>query len=113
MQKVTKVISSKGIKQVGQVTSRERGELVTMCGIVSASGVALPPVYVFSRKNYKDIFLTAAPEGSLGLASESGWMNVALFSRVMDHFIQWTHSTKEKPAILIMGNHESPQFGNA
>ena len=39
VQKVPKVISQKGLKQVGQVTSAERGELVTTCGIVSATGV--------------------------------------------------------------------------
>ena len=38
VQKVPKVVAIKGCKQVGQVTSRERGELVTMCAIVSATG---------------------------------------------------------------------------
>lgn len=45
-----KVISEKGVKHVGQVTSRERGELVTLCGIISASGVALPPSHGFPEE---------------------------------------------------------------
>ncbi|GFR80199.1 transposase [Elysia marginata] len=42
VQRVPKVIASRGQKQVGQITSQERGELITMCGIVSASGLAVP-----------------------------------------------------------------------
>ncbi|KAJ8019461.1 hypothetical protein HOLleu_41073 [Holothuria leucospilota] len=57
VQKVPKVIAKKGSKQVGQVTSQERGQLVTVCGIVGATGIALPPVFVFPRKNFRDIML--------------------------------------------------------
>ena len=56
-------MSAKGMKQLGQVTSRESGELVTLCGIVFATDVTLPPAIVFPWKNYKDIILTEAPEG--------------------------------------------------
>ncbi|XP_064598457.1 uncharacterized protein LOC135464820 [Liolophura sinensis] len=107
VQKVPKVISEKGVKQVGQITSRERGELITVCGIVSASGVALPPVMVFPRKNYRDIFLTGAPEGTIGLAAESGWMNSDLFVSVMRHVVNTTNSSKQNPIIITMDNHES------
>lgn len=65
VQKVPKVIAEKGQKAVGQITSCERGDLVTICGIVSACGVALPPVMIFPRKNYGDIFLTESLEGTL------------------------------------------------
>jgi len=46
-------LSKKGAKQVSQVTSRERGELVTLCGIIFVTGVALLPIYIFPRKNYQ------------------------------------------------------------
>ena len=71
VQKVPKIIAQKGQKQVAQITSRERGELVTLCGIISATGVALPPVLVFPRKKYHAEFLNGSPEGSLGLAAPS------------------------------------------
>ena len=51
VQKVPKVVATKGLKQVGQITSRERGELVTVCVIVSESGQTLPPAFVFPRKS--------------------------------------------------------------
>jgi predicted transcriptional regulator len=85
VQRVPKVISKKGLKQVGQVTSRERGELVTLCGVISATGVALPPVCVFPRKNYRSVFMNGAPEGSLGFVNASGWMTSSNFVKVLDH----------------------------
>jgi len=57
IQRAPKIISEKGMKQVGQVVSRERGELVTVCAIVSASGIPLPPVLIFPRKTLKKFLL--------------------------------------------------------
>ena len=81
VQRVPKVLCEKGTKQVGHAVSRERGELITLCGIVSASGVALPPVLIFPRKRYRDVFLNGTPEGTVGLVSDSGWMNSKTFSK--------------------------------
>lgn len=53
VQKVPKIVSEKGAEQVGQVTSQERGELITICGVISASGRALPPVIIFPRRTLK------------------------------------------------------------
>ena len=41
VQKLPKIIAQKGAHQVGQVTSRERGELITLVGIICANGNAL------------------------------------------------------------------------
>jgi hypothetical protein len=43
------VIASRGRKQVGLITSAERGTLVTVCVAVSASGTAIPPYFIFPR----------------------------------------------------------------
>lgn len=67
-----KILAPRAQKQVGQFVSAERGELVTFVGIISAIGLALPPVYVFPRVKYKDSFLSGAPIGSLGLSNKSG-----------------------------------------
>lgn len=106
VQKPQKVIGPKG-KNIGKVTSGEKGTLVTTCCFISASGQALPPVLIFPRKNYKDHMLKGAPPGSLGLATSSGWMNSELFVTTMKHFIKHTSSSKENPSLLIMDNHES------
>ena len=107
VQGTSKVLSEKGIKQVGQLTSAERGVLVTMCCCVNAVGAALPPAYIFPRVNFRDHMLSGAPNGSLGLATSSGWMNSELFVVVLKHFIKHMNVSPDNPAILVMDNHES------
>ena len=107
VQKVPKVVATKGLKQVGQITSRERGELVTVGVIVSASGQTLPPAFVFPRKNFKEFMMHGSPEGSLGLVDSSGWMTAANFIKVMKHFITNVRPFKDHQVVLIMNNHQS------
>ncbi|XP_037789962.1 uncharacterized protein LOC119585363 [Penaeus monodon] len=57
VQKVSKIITQKGVHQVGQVTSRERGELVTMVGIICANGNALPPCFIFPRVRFDEAWM--------------------------------------------------------
>ena len=80
---------------------------MTLCGIVSASGNSLLPVMIFPRKNFKAFMLHGAPEGSLGLASPSGWMTKELFEDVIKHFITHAKPSANNPCILVLDNHES------
>ncbi|GFO18680.1 tigger transposable element-derived protein 6-like protein [Plakobranchus ocellatus] len=105
--KPPKVLARKGCKQVGKVVSQERGELVTVCAIVSAAGVCIPPVLVFPRKNYKDIFMRGGPEEALGLVNPSGWMNIDLFLNVLKHFVKHARPAIDHQVVLVMDNHES------
>lgn len=107
VQKPQKIVAPKGKKCIGKVTSGERGTLVTTCCIISASGIALPPVMVFPRKNFKDHMIKNTPPGTLGLATPTGWMNNTIFPAVMKHFIKNANASKDNPCILIMDNHES------
>lgn len=107
VQKVPKVVAEKGCKQVGQVTSRERGELVTCCAIISATGVGIPPVLIFPRKKFRETMMNGAPEGSLGLVNDTGWMTSILFEKVMVHVVNNTGASKDNPIILTMDNHDS------
>ena len=107
VQKVPKVVAIKGCKQVGQVTSRERGELVTMCAIVSATGNTIPPAFIFPRKNFRECLMSGAPEGSLGLAYPSGWMTSDNFLKVLEHVVKNTNCSQENQIILTMDNHDS------
>lgn len=78
-----KVLAPRCQKQVGQIVSAERGELVTFGGIISACGNTIPPLFVFPRVHYKDNFLEGAPEGSLGAANKSSWINSDIFISVL------------------------------
>ena len=102
-----KVVTARGQKQVGSITSGERGELVTLVYTVSATGNTIPPMFIFPRVHYRNHFINAAPPGSVGAANKSGWINVAIFPDYLTHVVQNTRCTKEKPKILIMDNHET------
>jgi len=102
-----KVIASRGSKQVGQVTSRERGTLVTLCCAVNVLGNSLPPFFVFPRVYYKDTMLNGAPPGSKGVAHPSGWMNSDLSADFMRHFISLVNCSPASPALLLLDNRDS------
>ena len=53
VQKPRNVVAAKGVKQIGSVTSGERGSLVTMCAVVSATGNSVSPVCIFPRQTLK------------------------------------------------------------
>ena len=99
-----KVVAQRGKKQVGSLTSAERGELVTVEYCVNAVGNVIPPLFVFPRVHYRDHFLNGAPTSAIGRASRSGWMNEEIFSDYMHHFIQHTGCTKERKVLLILDN---------
>lgn len=90
---------------MGQVTSVERGNLVTVLFMINASGSSIPPGFVFPRVHYKDAMLVNGPAGALGLANSSGWMNEECFMLALHHFVKHVKPTKENPALILMDNH--------
>lgn len=102
-----KVIAEKGSKGVGQSVSAERGSLVTMCGIISASGNTIPPVYIFPRIRMKEQFMYGAVTGAIGFAGQSGWMTANIFVKVLQHIQKYTSCNTENKILIIMDNHET------
>ncbi|KAJ8910823.1 hypothetical protein NQ315_004683, partial [Exocentrus adspersus] len=100
---------AKGVKQVGQAVSGERGTLVTIVGIVSASGNVVPPVFIFPRARFHETFMTGAPPGSLGLVNSPsrGWMYALPFLKTLEHLVSHTRCSMQDPIFLLMDNHES------
>lgn len=111
VQRVPRVISPTGQKQVGQITSRERGDTVTCTAIVSATGVALPPVIIMPRKKNVPGFQAGCRiENTLILTNPetgSAWMCKSLFLSTIEHIITHTNCSNERPIVLVMDNHES------
>jgi transposase-like protein len=103
----SKVLAEKKVRQIGKVTSGERGQLVTMCTAINALGNTIPPFFVFPRVNFKDHMLHGAPPGSAGSAYQSGWMTSKTFFAFMKHFVKHARCTKEKPVLVLLDNHES------
>ncbi|XP_076128435.1 uncharacterized protein LOC143109550 [Alosa pseudoharengus] len=104
VQKPQQVVTETGKKQVGSVTSAERGELVTVVCAVNAAGNAIPPMFVFPRVKFKDCFMTGAPPGAKGTATRTGWMNEDIWPEFLDHLIQHTNCTPDRPMLLILDN---------
>lgn len=105
--KPKKIIAATGVKQIGSLTSSERGQLVTLCVAVSAGGNSIPPFLIYPRVNFRDHFLTGAPAGSKGTAHPSGWMTADNFVMFLKHFVHHVKPSKEQPVLLLLDNHDS------
>lgn len=96
-----------GVKQVGKITSGERGELVTACCAVNALGNHIPPYMIFPRKNWQDRMIYGAPVGTDGSTHSSGWMTADNFVKFLKHFQKFTKCTPTSPCLIVMDNHDS------
>lgn len=101
-----RVVARRGFKQIGRVTSAERGSLVTVAVAVSPSGNSIPPFFVFPRKKFKNYFLNAAPAGRAGSANPSRWMTEVQFVEFLKHFVKHSRSsntpTVRQPRITLI-----------
>ena len=105
------VVALTGKKRIGLVTSAERGELVTVLYTVGASGVVVPPMFVFPRFNFRNNFIVGGPLGCISGSNKSGWMNEDWYVNFIKHFIHHMRSSEERPVLLILDNvdaHISP-----
>nr|XP_042907942.1 MFS-type transporter clz9-like [Parasteatoda tepidariorum] len=102
-----RVIAGKGVKQVGQMTSGERGKLVTIISVVNAIGNSVPPLLIFPRKFFKYHMLKGAPPGTIGAANPSGWSTPQIFLQYLEHFVKYVKITKYNNIVLIIDNHNT------
>ena len=67
VQKMTKILAKKGKRQIGSITSTERGQTVTITCICSnnAAGSFVPPGFIFSRVRMNPDLTDGAPPGSM------------------------------------------------
>ncbi|XP_018402028.1 PREDICTED: uncharacterized protein LOC108779157 [Cyphomyrmex costatus] len=103
----SKIIAAKGKRNVGSVTSAERGINVTVLVAVSATGISIPPMFVFPRKKYRDYFVRNGPPDCIGMGNASGWMTDVKFYGFMNHFIKYVRPSKDSPLLLFVDNHSS------
>ncbi|XP_072384452.1 uncharacterized protein [Diabrotica undecimpunctata] len=72
VQKLSKVLAQKGKRQVGGLTSAERGVNTTLVCAMSATGNFLAPAFIFARKRIKPELMDNAPNGSVAFAQDKG-----------------------------------------
>jgi hypothetical protein len=99
----------KGKKQVGKLTSAERGRNITVIFSMNVTGHFIPPMFIFPRKKMdkNGRLRIAAPPDSIGVACDSGWMNAKTFRHWPQHFQQHVHSSAARTVLLIMDGHSS------
>ena len=107
VQKPGRIIGPKGQKQVGAVTSWERGKNITVCCAMSASGTFIPPMFIFPRARMNPVLGRGGPEGSIYHCTTNGWINEDLFLVWLKHFTKFAKPSVEDPILLIIDNHGS------
>ncbi|KAB0803774.1 hypothetical protein PPYR_00744, partial [Photinus pyralis] len=71
--KSAKIFATKGRKQVGILSSAERGNHFTVICSMNAIGTYVPPAIIYPRKKMKQDLLDHALPDCLGLCQENGW----------------------------------------
>lgn len=97
----------RGRRQVGCITSAERGLLSTACMCMSAAGTFLPPMIIFPRARLTDNLKQGAPPDSIFRCNSSGWMTIEEFNIWFDHFLLHTRPTADQPVLLLLDGHVS------
>ena len=85
-----------------------KSSTVTILGCGSASGMAVPPYFVFPGKRMMPDLLTGASPGADGCMSDSGWSNSEVFRDYLQmHFMKFVPSHSDQKILLILDGHKS------
>lgn len=103
--KRSRCLSLRGKRQVGCISSSERGILVTVEICMNATGVFMPPMFIFPRVRAKPELLDDAPPGSTAHYHSSGWMQKDIFLSWFNQFIDFSKPSKEHPVLLLLDGH--------
>lgn len=103
----SKIIAMKGRKQVGALSSAERGENVTVEICFNAAGIYMPPFIIFPRQRMKAELLDHGPPGTTAECSPRGWMTVDLFTIWFKQFIKFSRASLDNKILLLLDGHVS------
>lgn len=107
-QKSQKIVAKRGKKNVGILSSAEKGKNVTVVCCVSACGNYIPPMFVYPRARVRHEFLDRGPVGAIAKANKSGWITEELFMDWFQHFINHVQpKTRQQPTLLLADGHAS------
>ncbi|GLV46149.1 hypothetical protein CBL_02865 [Carabus blaptoides fortunei] len=84
-----KILAQKGVKQIGAITSAERGEMVTVTAAVNAQGNSIPVMFIFPRKKFRDHFIRDGPPGCIGRANgivKQSFLSAAVHANIISGF---------------------------
>ena len=102
-----KIIARKGQRQVGKITSGEKGRTITAVCAFNPVGVYVPPMLVFPRARMAERLLSGAPPGTIGATSKSGWIDSSLFMQWFEHFVKFANPSVDQPHLILLDGHVS------
>lgn len=105
--KMPEILALKGKKQIGTVTSAERGSTITCVICMSAAGTFVPPMMIFPRKRDNSLLMKGAPLGAIQACHPSGWIQLDLFTQWFEHFLRHVKPSATSPVLLILDGHAS------
>lgn len=100
-----KVLALKGKRQVGTITSGERGINTTMVCAVNAAGVYVPPMIIFKRKKFNNDLKIGAPPASIVTILDTGYINSELFVTWLKHFQSHVKCNKNNKVLVLLDGH--------
>lgn len=96
-----KILATKGKKQVGDLSSAERGQTVTVEICFNSAGRCRPPMLIFPRQKMKAKLMDGAPPGAWGEVRNSGLMQMEVFEKWFKKFIKFLQALKDHHALLL------------
>lgn len=103
-----KVMSVKGKKQVGKLTSAERGRNISVLLCINASGdLFVPPLFVYPRVKIDQDLKKDAPPGSIFDGQKTGWIAAEGFLKWLHLFVDRVKPNEQKPVLLILDGHST------
>lgn len=106
--KKSKILSLKGKKQVGILSSAERGTLITTEICFSATGQYIPPLMIFPRVRMNPMFAQGLPPETQVECHPSGWMQTEIFAPTwFNHFVKHSRPSAGDPVLLILDGHST------
>ena len=85
-----------------------KSNTTTVFGCGSASGMAVPPYFVFPGKRMLPDLMAGATPGAEGTVSDSGWSNSAVFREYLeDHFLKFVPSNSDQKILLLLDGHKT------
>ncbi|KAJ8934808.1 hypothetical protein NQ318_010222 [Aromia moschata] len=108
--KPPKVLSISGKKQVGIISSAERGQLTTVICCCNATGSFIPPFMIFARKRMQERLLDGAPPGTQATCTPNGGTNGETFLLWLKMFVEYVRLSETKRVVLLLDNHESHKY---
>jgi hypothetical protein len=90
-----KVLGKKEKHQIGALSSGERGVNTTFVCCASTSWIFVPPMIIFKRQRNNLSLQVVAPPGILVEVSWSGYINLELFVKWLNHFTNHAKPTTE------------------